>query len=656
MLAELQLTNYTSYEKLVIDLSNMTLVEIIGDNGCGKSYLLESILYILYGKVRYKLGMENLMRNGCGDTMEGLLRIQDLPEPGDLLQVQRSRTQSGVNTLKLYVNGEIMGKNSEAQGLIEQYMGLNVDLFTLTTFFGAGENDKLMSVTPATRLDTLQTIANVSVYEKLRKKAAEKLAEVRLEKENTQAALNELVDTSGEVKRATRALRLAKKDLALHDADLEDFSYQKAQLDSMYERVQSFVRSKLVLESELKSIQSQLDQTQEDIEESSQSQELYRKTVKQFREELESLPDKSAELADLGDAKTRLSERLAGINAVLDSTLSEEVDTCPTCLRELTNSEYQVLFAKRQELLVSKESTNRSITRRNAQIKDLKEYQYNRTQVEARLLSATRSLESVVSELETSQKQTRELKRRFTEKDTKLSSLLKKLQDNSGDDLVDRIADVDSKISICREKIGECRATIHLKRREVKTLSRKLDRVDKLKRELRTLTQKEKSYTILEQAWSRYGIPMDLTEGLREELEERATELYQNFQSGVILAKRVVDRGRPGIDFILSDSLGERSFRQLSKGQKTMMYLSVRLALVDIVAECMPFKVDWLVLDEIMDGLDPKQRDHLTTIMKKILRKRFTQIFSVSHVSVKSIFENKIEVHLENNCSLVEVT
>ncbi len=163
------------------------------------------------------------------------------------------------------------------------------------------------------------------------------------------------------------------------------------------------------------------------------------------------------------------------------------------------------------------------------------------------------------------------------------------------------------------------------------------------------------SANLLKEAWSRYGIPLQLIERLNKRIEERSSAVYQEFDNGRIEVREVEDRGKPGIQFYLVDRKGARTFNQLSKGEKVMFFVAIRVAVAQIVAEDSPITVDYLILDEVMGNLSPKRRDDLIRLINKVLRKLFPQVIMVSHTEMRDIFSQTIRVVEENDVSVIEV-
>jgi len=90
-------------------------------------------------------------------------------------------------------------------------------------------------------------------------------------------------------------------------------------------------------------------------------------------------------------------------------------------------------------------------------------------------------------------------------------------------------------------------------------------------------------------------------------------------------------------------------------GEKVMFFISVRVAIAQIVSVDSPLTVDFLILDEVMANLSPKSRDNLIRLVNKVLRKIFPQLLMVSHTPMRDIFSQTITVTAENDVSSIEV-
>jgi DNA repair exonuclease SbcCD ATPase subunit len=167
-------------------------------------------------------------------------------------------------------------------------------------------------------------------------------------------------------------------------------------------------------------------------------------------------------------------------------------------------------------------------------------------------------------------------------------------------------------------------------------------------------TEKMLAYKLVADAFSRYAIPVQLLRNLRTAIERRATSIYQYFTAGVIRIDDV-EGARPGVEFVLYDEMGARSYKALSTGEKVMVFLAIRVAITQIINASRNNKVEFLILDEIAGNLSPTKRDALTKLINSLLRKFFSQIFMVSHVELRDIFNETLHVKKINGVSRVKV-
>ena len=137
-------------------------------------------------------------------------------------------------------------------------------------------------------------------------------------------------------------------------------------------------------------------------------------------------------------------------------------------------------------------------------------------------------------------------------------------------------------------------------------------------------------------------------------IEKKSTIIYQYFTNGVIKIKDI-EGTKPGIEFVMHDEVGARVYKALSKGEQVMMFLSIRVALMQIINATKNNKVDFLLLDEIAGNLSDSKREILARLTNSLLRKLFAQIFVVSHVELKDIFDESVYVTKRNDVSEIKV-
>ena len=173
----LELEGFISFrERTEIDFSNLDLFGITGPTGAGKTALIDSMIFALYGKTP-RLGekavqelisqgaaqLKVLLEFACGGAEYRVLRIVKRKGPGRT-QIERKR------------DGEwepIAGSTRELRERVEEIIGLDFDGFTKTVVLPQGQFDRFLRGDGAARRKILSDLLGLEVYEQMMKRANE---------------------------------------------------------------------------------------------------------------------------------------------------------------------------------------------------------------------------------------------------------------------------------------------------------------------------------------------------------------------------------------------------------------------------------------------------------------------------------------------------
>jgi exonuclease SbcC len=134
---KISLTNFRKYKNQVFTLGN-SVVKITGESGTGKSTILDSIYYVLYGKLQ-----KVKPHDGKGQTEV----ILEFPYENTIITVRRR----GRNDICVWIGEGDDTKDYEgdqAQGVIDAYFG-NAESFLMSSYLKAESMHKFISATPA---------------------------------------------------------------------------------------------------------------------------------------------------------------------------------------------------------------------------------------------------------------------------------------------------------------------------------------------------------------------------------------------------------------------------------------------------------------------------------------------------------------------------
>lgn len=130
---------------------------------------------------------------------------------------------------------------------------------------------------------------------------------------------------------------------------------------------------------------------------------------------------------------------------------------------------------------------------------------------------------------------------------------------------------------------------------------------------------------------------------------ENVNHLYLKFDSNTV-SKNGNTKKRISINLYRQGNLV--SFKSLSGGQKCAIELCVDLAIADVVKRRTGSPLGWIVLDEAMDGLDVEsKRAAIDTLKPKI---NGLMIIIDHATEIKESFDNVIEVVYDGKCSHVK--
>ncbi|MFS8501663.1 MAG: SMC family ATPase [Caldicoprobacter sp.] len=258
----LYLRNFKSYgEKApVLDFNLFDVALLSGDNGNGKSSLADAIAWCLWGKCKGmdgRGGVDDLVRTGA-DDMEVAFSFE---EDGQVYKVVRKRDKRrGQSSLDFMMMKDgvfvpISGNRiDETQHKIQEVIKLDYETYLCTGYLSQGKADLFATKKPNERKEILAEILNLSVYDKLERKALDKRNEVQnslemLEREiellQQQIAEKEAVQSDMlQVQNAIEELQAKEKSLR---EQLEVLSRQKEEKNAIKKRIE-YHQQQLVLE------------------------------------------------------------------------------------------------------------------------------------------------------------------------------------------------------------------------------------------------------------------------------------------------------------------------------------------------------------------------------------------------------------------------
>jgi len=171
----LQLSGFLSYrEPVEISFEDFNLACISGQNGAGKSSILDGITWALFGKARGKNEADVI--NSHMETAEVVL---DFAYEGDLYRVQRIKPRGKTGALEFMVQDadnrwrtltEATMRLTEDR--IRKLLRLDYETFINASFFQQGKADQFTQKSPGDRKSILSNVLGLEIWESYRTQAA----------------------------------------------------------------------------------------------------------------------------------------------------------------------------------------------------------------------------------------------------------------------------------------------------------------------------------------------------------------------------------------------------------------------------------------------------------------------------------------------------
>lgn len=229
---KLRLQNFLSYRDGVepLDFTGMHLVCLVGDNGHGKSALLDAITWALWGKAR-TASDDDLMHTGQAE-MQVEFEFGLAGQRYNVIRKRLLRGRSSKTELELAVwddDANAWQPLTEptiraTEHHIEAILRLDYETFRNSAFLKQGESDVFTRKAPGERKKVLSAILNLGRYDLYAEKAKEMAKSVAAEVPRREAELHE-VETELERRPAyeteLRAAELAEMQARLHMSEAD---------------------------------------------------------------------------------------------------------------------------------------------------------------------------------------------------------------------------------------------------------------------------------------------------------------------------------------------------------------------------------------------------------------------------------------------------
>lgn len=623
-----------------LPLLNQGMTLILGDNrdtkaavnnGAGKTTLAKTICWGYFGETLDHDKFDEVIRWG---TKRAYVR-QVFEHDGTLWIVRRERSKgspklslSRAKTKKFNVDFEAVeqvlwdGSPAEIQAKIEELLGKDFRAFCNTQFFGQGDIGRFFSSTDSVQKETIHRVLRSDIFRRTEKYMREKVMKgYRQVVTDLEADLRSVRDKMEEHDVTTLRKQSDEFDEYCQkriESLLADINDTRVELQSRVRLLESDRSDLEAREAELSSKLDSIDRNKlrDDLTEASAMYDSYNVSMRKRAE--------------------RIGELRAHLKSQEESLRLLDGKVCPTCSSPLDRGAPEAL----------KKSLRKWLVDGAAETTMLRTEQSNDETEKARCESRIDELSDAINEFD---RGVNELVRVRQE----IEGINRSIDENrrhateKANELLKQMSGVESETNPYKERLTEVEARV-------------LELDNESGRILSELTVAEKELAIRDfwlNAFGPQGIPSMLLDSVMPFLTERSNYHLETLTDGDITVeitnqRDLKKRGAKKEEISISCNIEGVPNSKPSVGQRKKLELATNMALMDL-AVARDGESDFLMMDDVLDGLDSEGEARVLTMLEGLRAKR-SSLFVATHESgFEEAFERALIVTKENQSSTV---
>src|SRR5579859_1805794 len=679
----LEVTNFLAYRQPdPLDFTGIHVAVLCGENGAGKSSLLDAITWALWGRARAKTDTE-LVHQGQSE-----MRVEFTFALGEQTYrvVRARRVGKSANSLLDFQAANDEGRLvsiceatiPKTQEKINRILRLTYDTFTNSAYLVQGQADEFTGKRPTERKQVLADILGLQEWDAYEERAKDKIRAIDLRLSGLEALLREIeneLNRRPEYERELREsqerviavaerLRQAEAGWTQIDVARQAMVALERQLGDLARRIRDAEKEVGLLDDDLRLAQGRADAAtlQRDLDLAQRTladledQEVERENVTVARQQVAEL---AASLRGQNEAARSEADLL---KKRLETLAAATEPRCPTCGQPLAEPERAALL-----LRLEAEVEARRGQYRDNQV-NLRKLADEQAAFDRQLATTTSNLRGKsalvkhVAELQTALEGAGEAKARLAGLSERRAAWAERLaQDRAQAALLE--AEAEQHNRILRDAAAKQRALDQLRQEDSMAKARlggaqqKLDALEgqahqreTRRAERQQLTDERGLYEELREAFGKRGVPALMIEAAVPEIETSANALLGRMTSGRMHVRFNTQKEPQAgdlpetLDIQIADELGTRAYENFSGGEQFRVNFAIRVALSQLLARRSGTQLQTLIMDEGFGVLDTAGRERLVEAIIAA-QHDFQRILVVTHIEeLKDMFPARIEI------------
>ena len=645
ILKKLVLKNFKSHKSTVVDFEKGITI-IVGENGAGKSSILEGITYALFKKAQ--LNQSNLIRISNDNKNMNMTVELYFENNGNKYKINRSVTSSK-STSKifkkvgkkyiLYVEG-----NSQVNDEVKAILDMDIDLFLNAIYIRQGEIADLIYKKPSERKKIIGKFLQIEDLEKMWESMPKIINEYKNKQEKFKGMIISEEDTKKELEENTKNKKELKIKLAECENIKERINIQKQKITEKKNEIEIQKSNYLTLlnnigneKIKLNRLSSELDNLetayQNILNDEVEFKKLENKLNDSTNENLENdiIELKSDNKFLINDNRS-LNENISNIESIKEK--------CPICKSVIKESDKSKMISYYNDLI---EKNNIRISENEDTLKKLTlvfEEQKTLKRKHLELKTNIKNKDLIFENIEST-------KTKISRKENLIDELNEELEENKYDnkkltDLKNKLSDIEEENIKNSEIIGITKGKISNINLQIEKLKRDLENFKKVKQEIETIDSYISLLQELRFLYGKDGLQNELRNTSKYFIQKNTNDFFEKFNFNY--SSLLIDN-----DFNVSlvQNNEEVSVNMLSGGEKMAVALALRLGITQTISGG---NINCMFLDEPTIHLDGVRVNELNSLLLNL--NFIPQMFIVTHnPKLENLADNVIRIGKTNGIS-----
>lgn len=627
-LKRIEIKNFLSIKEANIDLDGRGIVLIDGinntpattidTNGTGKSSMLSSIFYAIYGELPNGEKADSLINRNFGKNMSVKLHFDSNEIPYTITRTRKK------NSLLFESNGADLTKGTmkETQQDIDSVVGIRKDVYLSTIYFDGHNSVPFSMLTDKQRKDYLEILFDVGIYKEAYEKTKEDI------KENKSS-----IDSYTDKKNSTKRLVDNEEDVVKQILEIKEEYKQK--IPSLKSKADSYKKSIVEKKQEYDIKISELKEKEDEIKISLNSNydntnyKLLREEVSKLESSYNTLVNKQVKYKSIIDEKAKLIKELSSseICYVCGNKIDENHKKSET---EKIMSELKPIVSDYKARKPDLDKIKLAIQDKKSKLSILQESVDKEAENKSKLYGKLSEITGLIGKLDSD----------FREYQLKEKQSIKEYED-----YLSESGKYDGMIEEHSSKKSEL-----------------LSELDDINNNLDLLVKLDVNLNKALFSFSDKGIKSHVLDLVTPELNTRVANYLSFLTGGTISVTfstqtekangELIDK----FDIKVVNNGSDTSYESLSSGEKRRVDIAISLTLQDILMAKSATNTNILIYDELFESLDAVGAESVVELLKQRLDSVGT-IFVVTHnENLKPLFSETItaikekdgNTHIEN--------